>query len=343
MFKQTFFTDLFKYIAQFRLQWGASYLQPMDAGQCIQMASHEYADIGVQSFFVLKSRLQAGWYMLEVKIKLPTVRINGRVFLDGRHKGGGIQPLGLPLYSGRMCKRLIHLTSGGQLLFNPRLAQGDFELQHFRLVRVSQKFAISRMLIRLKALHPRYRMSQIGEAHSGRVDSLKASDLQTLWTDYCALFEEGSEIVPYPDWIREFDTLADECRIVMRMRAEQFEPKPLVSVLMTVFNPNPAWLAESIEAVLNQIYPSWELCIAVDASTDPTVRPVLERYAQLNKRIKVVFHEQNEDISAASNSGLVLAQGDWIALLGQHDVLAEHALFWVVDAINEHPGSRLIY
>lgn len=282
--------------------------------------------------------------MLELQIKLPAVRVNGRVYLDGSYKEGGTQSLGLPLYSGRMCKRLIYLSTGGQLCLDLQLAQGDFELQHFRLVRITQKFARSRMLRKLQAGHPRYRMRQgmfpLGVKNAGPANT---AALPALWADYCALFEDRAEIVPYPDWIREFDTLTDEVRAAMRAHAGQFAHQPLLSIVMPVYNPNPVWLEEAIESVRAQIYPNWKLCIADDASTAPAIRPILARYAQMDKRIKVVFREQNGPVPAASNSALALAQGEWIALLNHDDVLAEHALFWVVDAVNRQPESRLIY
>ena len=70
---------------------------------------------------------------------------------------------------------------------------------------------------------------------------------------------------------------------------------------------------------------------------------ILEQYANEDSRIKVVFREQNGHISAASNSALELVSGEWIALLDHDDMLAENALFWVVETINQCPDVRLIY
>lgn len=154
---------------------------------------------------------------------------------------------------------------------------------------------------------------------------------------------EGFDCNDYTEWIRRYDTLTDETRAAMRARIDAFEHNPLISVIMPTYNPKPDWLEQAIESVRNQIYPNWELCIADDASTDKAIRPILERYAKEDARIKVVFREQNGHISAASNSALELAAGEWVALLDHDDLLAEHALFWVADAINQHPEARLIY
>jgi len=147
----------------------------------------------------------------------------------------------------------------------------------------------------------------------------------------------------YSRWIRRYDTLTDESRAKMRQIAEDFAHKPLISVVMPCYNPKPEWLSEAIESVRQQIYPHWELCIADDASTDPAIRPVLEDYSHRDARIRVVFRATNGHISAASNSALALAAGEYVALLDHDDMLAEHALFWVAEAISRHPDAGLIY
>ncbi|ESS71597.1 hypothetical protein MGMO_94c00120 [Methyloglobulus morosus KoM1] len=147
----------------------------------------------------------------------------------------------------------------------------------------------------------------------------------------------------YAEWIRLYDTLTDEIRAILRKRVDEMPNKPLISVVMPVYNPKPGWLIEVIESVRSQIYPHWEFCIADDASTDSAIRPILERYAKEDQRIKVVYREQNGHISAATNSALELVTGEWVALLDHDDLLSEHALFWVADAICQNPDVRLIY
>lgn len=147
----------------------------------------------------------------------------------------------------------------------------------------------------------------------------------------------------YAEWIRRYDTLTAETRAVIRSSIDAFEHRPLISVVMPCYNPKPKWLIEAIESVRKQIYPNWELCIADDASTDQAIRPILERYVMEDSRIKVVFREKNGHISASSNTGLQLANGYWTALLDHDDLLSEHALFWVADAINHNPEAHLIY
>jgi glycosyltransferase involved in cell wall biosynthesis len=147
----------------------------------------------------------------------------------------------------------------------------------------------------------------------------------------------------YAEWILRYDTLSYELRATMRDRIDNFARNPLISVVMPTYNTKPEWLIAAIESVRKQIYPCWELCIADDASTDKSIRPILERYAREDTRIKVVLREKNGHISAASNSALALATGEWVALMDHDDLMAEHALFWVAEAINQNPDACLIY
>ncbi len=147
----------------------------------------------------------------------------------------------------------------------------------------------------------------------------------------------------YEIWIELFDTLDDEGRRRLEARLQALSNRPRISVLMPVYNPPPDLLRGAIESVRDQIYPEWELCIADDCSTDPTVVRVLDDYAASDPRIKVVRRAENGHISAASNTALSLASGRWVALLDHDDLLAPHALALVALELAEHPEAALVY
>lgn len=147
----------------------------------------------------------------------------------------------------------------------------------------------------------------------------------------------------YAEWIDRYDRIDDAARVAVRERIAGFQNRPLISVVMPVYNPNPVWLVEAIESIRSQLYPHWELCIADDVSTDPAIRPLLERYASEDPRIKVAFREKNGHISAASNTALALVTGTWVALFDHDDLLPEHALYCVADAVDRNSAIRLIY
>jgi glycosyltransferase involved in cell wall biosynthesis len=147
----------------------------------------------------------------------------------------------------------------------------------------------------------------------------------------------------YQRWIKNYDTISEQDQADMRRVLPSFAHQPLISIVMPVYDTPEALLRETIESVLTQTYPNWELCIADDASPSPHVRRLLDRYRAQDQRIKVVYRADNGHIARASNSALELATGEWIALLDHDDLLAPHALFCVVDAINRRPDAQLIY
>lgn len=147
----------------------------------------------------------------------------------------------------------------------------------------------------------------------------------------------------YGAWSELFFSLQEEDRAIMREHIEAFAHKPLVSILMPVYNPRPEFLLAAIRSVQAQLYPHWELCIADDASTDERITGILQRHQQEDGRIKVAFHQENSHISKASNTALALARGEFVALLDHDDELTEDALFWVVEALQRHPRAAVLY
>ena len=143
-------------------------------------------------------------------------------------------------------------------------------------------------------------------------------------------------------WIELHKITAEKRREIKNQIAE-LKRKPLISVIMPVYNVEERWLRLCIESVLGQLYENWELCIADDNSPGPHVRRVLEEYAAKDTRVKIVFRAANGHISAASNSALELAAGEFCVLLDHDDELTEDALYRVAKEINEFPDTAMIY
>jgi tetratricopeptide (TPR) repeat protein len=122
-----------------------------------------------------------------------------------------------------------------------------------------------------------------------------------------------------------------------------FSYKPVISIILPIYNTPNQFLREAIDSVVNQIYPYWELCLADDASTAADVKPLLDEYAARDSRIKVIFRPENGHISAASNSALELATGEFICLLDHDDVLTPDALYEVALLLNRYPDADMIY
>src|SRR5690606_37243959 len=138
-------------------------------------------------------------------------------------------------------------------------------------------------------------------------------------------------------------TIDDAKRANVREAVKDLAYEPLISIILPVYNIDERWLRKCIGSVIRQIYANWELCVADDASTEPHIARVLNEFAASDGRIKVMFRETNGHISAASNSALELAVGEFCVLLDHDDELSEDALFYVAKALNADPAIAMIY
>src|SRR6266571_3302693 len=94
-------------------------------------------------------------------------------------------------------------------------------------------------------------------------------------------------------------------------------PDPLVSVLVPAYNAAP-WIAESLGSALAQTWPNTELIVVDDGSRDETAS-VVKQF--LGPRVRLI-RQENQGQSAAENSALRAAQGEFIQYLDADDLLS---------------------
>jgi len=126
----------------------------------------------------------------------------------------------------------------------------------------------------------------------------------------------------------------------LQKELKNFKKRPLISIIMPVYNVAPKWLDLAIKSIETQWYDNWELCIADDKSPNKDTIEYLNNLT--NPKIKVKFLEKNLNISGASNAALEIATGDYIALMDNDDEITPDALYEMVKAINEK-GAEFIY
>ena len=147
----------------------------------------------------------------------------------------------------------------------------------------------------------------------------------------------------YKAWIAANDTLTDLDRSAITTHISTLTSPPRFSVVMPVYDTDAELLRQAIASVRRQLYPHWELCIADDASPGDQTWEILQDEARRDSRIKLIRRLQNGHISAASNSALGLATGEFVVLLDHDDLLAETALYEVAVELAGHPHAKLIY
>jgi GT2 family glycosyltransferase len=111
--------------------------------------------------------------------------------------------------------------------------------------------------------------------------------------------------------------------------------RPLISVVMPVYDTEPGYLRAAIDSIRSQLYPDWELVIVDDGSTRPDTRKAVARAVSRDPRITARLLDENAGISAASNRGLELCRGELVAFLDHDDELPPGALLRVASEFSE--------
>lgn len=93
--------------------------------------------------------------------------------------------------------------------------------------------------------------------------------------------------------------------------------KDLVSIVTPVYNAQ-ATLQNTIDSVLSQTYPNWELILVNDASSDQSASLIQNAMAK-DKRIKTIELKTNAGAARARNLALDSARGQYIAFLDSDD------------------------
>lgn len=146
----------------------------------------------------------------------------------------------------------------------------------------------------------------------------------------------------YRRWVKKNSPTETELE-ELRQRGREFIYKPLVSIVVPVFNTDRQWLEKAVASVRDQVYENWELCFVNDGSTEPEVKETLDNCQKQDKRIRVKHLRRNRGIAGASNEALAMATGEFIAFMDSDDALHPLALYEVVKRLNVDQETDVIY
>ena len=97
---------------------------------------------------------------------------------------------------------------------------------------------------------------------------------------------------------------------------------PKVSIIVPVYKAE-AYLCRCVDSILAQSFTDFELLLIDDAGPDRSGE-LCDQFAAKDKRIRVIHKEKNEGASAARNTGLDLATGEYIMFCDSDDAVSPH-------------------
>ena len=146
--------------------------------------------------------------------------------------------------------------------------------------------------------------------------------------------------IPYQKWIvRHLPGKAE----LEKQRRTKLSYSPKISIVVPLYKTPEKYLRRLTESVQQQTYPNWELCLSDGSGTDSPLTGILKELCAKDARIKVITHDRALQISENTNSAIEAASGDFIAFADHDDELTPHALFECVKALNDHPGTLVVY
>lgn len=120
----------------------------------------------------------------------------------------------------------------------------------------------------------------------------------------------------------------------------QINDNPLVSIIVPCFNYGHL-VGETLESLQKQTLVNWECIVVDDGSTDNT-KEIVAQYTSKDQRYSYIY-QKNAGLSAARNTGLKAAKGEFIQLLDADDFIAEGKLENQVELLNKHTDTSIIY
>ena len=112
----------------------------------------------------------------------------------------------------------------------------------------------------------------------------------------------------YDAWILENEP-GETDLLKQREEAAFFLYRPLISVVVPVYETDEGMLIRMIESVRAQTYENWELCIADGNSSKAYIREKLQDYSNRDERIKVTFLKENQHIAEQGSNSAPLRNG----------------------------------
>lgn len=145
---------------------------------------------------------------------------------------------------------------------------------------------------------------------------------------------EPNNIHDYNTWINKYE---------IKTEYIDLKYKPLISIIIPVYNIGKEYLCKCLDSILNQKYENFEICLVDDCSSNEETINTLKEYEEKDSRVKVKFRKENGHISKASNDGIKMAKGEFITLVDDDDELTEDALYSVVYELNNNKKLDFIY
>jgi len=301
-------------VDRLRRQTPSADLVPLSQINPLEPAAGRWESTGNDPQFLVAGRPPRGWSLLRVCLQCDSQPgATAQLYFDRGSGYSEADSIAVPA-NGQPAARWIFLDGVEHLRFDPCSQPGGFRIDEFRIQRSLALWVKSKQWIAKRTRKP-------GSSPRGREHSVPSR---------------------YQAWL-EVNQWNSRRRQVLQTRLESMKTRPVISVLMPLYNPPLEYLMKAVTAVRDQVYPHWELCLVDDGSPNSALPQRLLELSREDSRIKIHRREQNGGISRATNDAANLASGDYLAFVDQDDEITPDALGEVALYLSEHPDTDYLY
>ena len=122
--------------------------------------------------------------------------------------------------------------------------------------------------------------------------------------------------------------------------------KTLVSIIVPVYNVE-KYITSCLDSIASQNYNGLIECILVDDCGKDNSISIAEKYInecpnKQNIIFKIIHHNQNKGLSEARNTGIRMAQGEYIYFLDSDDQITANCISALIGCANKYPQAEII-
>lgn len=113
------------------------------------------------------------------------------------------------------------------------------------------------------------------------------------------------------------------------------------SIIVPVYNVEKE-IRKCLDSIKNQTYEDFEVLCVDDCGKDSSM-DIVREYAQKDNRFKILTHEHNRGVSAARNTGLDNASGEYTMFVDSDDWLETNALEVIKDNFDKSKSEVIVF
>lgn len=152
------------------------------------------------------------------------------------------------------------------------------------------------------------------------------------------LFDRNS--VNYEQWLKKH---LPDAQTLKKQRKRKFVNEPKISLVIPLYKTPEKYLRELVDSIKAQTYSNWELCLSDGSGKNSPILNLLKELENSDARIKVVYNDEQLQISENTNRAIEIATGEYIGFADHDDLLTSNALYECVRVLNKYPDVQMIY